>query len=336
MDDFTGILAKLVGGTFIAVVMYLLGAIAVVGAAMVIQSQVKAYDLPWILPVQHQLYISRDWNVWQADPDCVTFDPELIYKPRIGACRFTNQEFDTVVTFGQHGRLSPTSSDVETPGRIAVVGDSFAMGWGVNDEQSFPALLESMLNERVYNLSVASYGTVRELIYLEQSGLLDQIETIIIQYCANDLGENRSYGEVDSSEAMRQFNRLVDPTAANQQTSSQSFVLGLVSYAVTYPFYRIKQRMLWRHDYMDFEIHRAPLVRAIRDSNVPRSKRIIVIYTNPWGERFKRYPKDTEPTLPNLEFVELALNRSHHFTLDGHTNADGHRAIAMQLLDIVR
>ena len=43
------------------------------------------------------------------------------------------------------------------------------MGWGVNDDETFSALLEKNLNRNVYNLSVSSYGTRRELIRLEKS-----------------------------------------------------------------------------------------------------------------------------------------------------------------------
>ena len=42
------------------------------------------------------------------------------------------------------------------------------MGWGVNDDETFSALLEKNLNRNVYNLSVSSYGTKRELIRLEK------------------------------------------------------------------------------------------------------------------------------------------------------------------------
>ena len=42
-------------------------------------------------------------------------------------------------------------------------------------------------------MGVSGYGTIRELIRLQESNLLDKIDTIIIQYCFNDHGENVGY-----------------------------------------------------------------------------------------------------------------------------------------------
>ena len=48
-------------------------------------------------------------------------------------------------------------------------------------------------NKPVYNLAVSGYGTPRELIRLEKSNLIDKVDTIIIQYCYNDYGENKDF-----------------------------------------------------------------------------------------------------------------------------------------------
>ncbi|MFP5462523.1 MAG: CidA/LrgA family protein, partial [Gammaproteobacteria bacterium] len=44
---------------------------------------------------------------------------------------------------------------------IVVIGDSHAMGWGANDEETFAAQLQALSGRPVYNLGVASYGTAR-------------------------------------------------------------------------------------------------------------------------------------------------------------------------------
>ena len=41
------------------------------------------------------------------------------------------------------------------------------MGWGVNDNETFSAILEQKINRPVYNLAVSGYGTQRELIRLK-------------------------------------------------------------------------------------------------------------------------------------------------------------------------
>ena len=80
------------------------------------------------------------------------------------------------------------------------------MGWGVNDNDTFAALLEKKINRPVYNLAVSGYGTPRELIRLEKSNLIDKIDTIIIQYCYNDYGENKDFRINEEDVAKQKFN----------------------------------------------------------------------------------------------------------------------------------
>jgi hypothetical protein len=49
-----------------------------------------------------------------------------------------------------------------TQPEIVVAGDSYAMGWGVQQDESFPELIERRTGRRVLNAAVSSYGTVRE------------------------------------------------------------------------------------------------------------------------------------------------------------------------------
>ena len=78
-------------------------------------------------------------------------------------------------------------------------------GMGVNDNDTFAALLEK-INKPVYNLAVSGYGTPRELIRLEKSNLIDKVDTIIIQYCYNDYGENKNFRINEEDIAKEKFN----------------------------------------------------------------------------------------------------------------------------------
>ena len=48
------------------------------------------------------------------------------------------------------------------------------MGWGVNDDETFSSILEKKINRPVFNLAVSGYGTVRQLMRLEKTNLLDK------------------------------------------------------------------------------------------------------------------------------------------------------------------
>ena len=59
------------------------------------------------------------------------------------------------------------------------------MGWGVENTDSFPNVLEKKLQRSLYNASISSYGTARELIRLRNVKISDDAN-IIISYNQND------------------------------------------------------------------------------------------------------------------------------------------------------
>src|SRR5215510_9483384 len=59
------------------------------------------------------------------------------------------------------------SPPVGLPG-LLVVGDSFAEGISVNDDQTFPWMLARRTPYHVVNLGVVGYGTCQELVKLEE------------------------------------------------------------------------------------------------------------------------------------------------------------------------
>ena len=126
-------------------------------------------------------------NVWQRY--CTEYDEDLLYIPKNGACRFANFEYDTSVTFDRFARLDGIKQHRTN---ILVIGDSFAMGWGVNNGDTFAYHLEQQLNVNVVNAAVSSYGTARQFQYATKF-LKQRYDLIVIQYCSNDLGENRNF-----------------------------------------------------------------------------------------------------------------------------------------------
>lgn len=85
----------------------------------------------------------------------------------------------------------------DTPGlvRIAVIGDSMAFGFGVQQGEDFPARLEALLNERenggprrfeVLNFAVCGYSVRDELATLREKALPLAPDLVIVAYCLND------------------------------------------------------------------------------------------------------------------------------------------------------
>ncbi len=135
-------------------------------------------------------YKHSDRQIIQYMPECAVYDRELTYRLRPGSCRFRNREFDVVVEVNSLG-VRDDEASLSRP-EIIVAGDSHAMGWGVEREATFAELLEAETGSKVLNAAVSSYGTVRELKILEGVDTA-ALRYLVIQYCANDYRENRTY-----------------------------------------------------------------------------------------------------------------------------------------------
>ena len=83
--------------------------------------------------------------------------------------------------------------------RILCLGDSFTWGWGVNDNETYPAELEKLLQIRyprldvqVLNAGVSGYGTDEELEFLKKRGADLKPDIVISQFFSgNDFDDNR-------------------------------------------------------------------------------------------------------------------------------------------------
>jgi hypothetical protein len=77
--------------------------------------------------------------------------------------------------------------------RIAIVGDSTSFGWKVRRKDSFPKILEEMLNNsgdrqfEVINFSVPGYNTAQEYELLQQKVITFEPDMVILFFCGNDV-----------------------------------------------------------------------------------------------------------------------------------------------------
>ena len=93
--------------------------------------------------------------------DCTEFsDDDYVHKMKPGKCQFSNIEFDTVITHDSDGFRN---DDALTRFDVAVLGNSHAHGFGVGDSDTFAHLLKAGSRNKVRNLAIASYATMREL-----------------------------------------------------------------------------------------------------------------------------------------------------------------------------
>ena len=294
-------------------------------------------DMPAFRAVQKSLYYGPYLEVWQNKHDCITYDEELIYVPKIGACRHKNAEFDTTLNFTKNGRLMPKIKNKNTK-PIIVLGDSHAMGWGVNDDKTFSYVLQNLSKTPVYNLAVSSYGTVREVIRLEKSGLLEKSDIIIIQYHENDLKENLNFSKLKKNEYLNIFSNMTSSSLSadvldiKQILRSYKSSLRLIFTDITGFF--IKKRIE-----ENFDPHYKLLIESIKKIKNFREKKIIIFYSDSLQFRFRNFPNGYDKENLNIYFhniFNIEFNQKNYFYLDKHPNNLGHKKIGENLYNILK
>jgi hypothetical protein len=139
-----------------------------------------------------QVYRHFNRSLIQFDPRCARYDPGLTYTLKPGVCTFGNIEFTNTYRIN-HAGVRDDETALAAPA-VIVIGDSHAMGWGVDQDQAVPQLLARKTGLKVLNAAVSSYGTVREMMLLDRLDT-SQLRTLIVQYTDNDLLENRAFRE---------------------------------------------------------------------------------------------------------------------------------------------
>lgn len=133
------------------------------------------------------------------------------------------------VTTNSCGMRSPERPFSKTPHtyRIALLGDSFAFGWGVEQKESFAQRLEDNLNQiyegkwhiEVLNFGVPGYSTFQEVYQFLDKGAEFQPDAIVVFFIQNDFGPPffiRNIGAqslVPSSQIAQIAMKLLDPHA---------------------------------------------------------------------------------------------------------------------------
>jgi lysophospholipase L1-like esterase len=324
------------GYVLIAIILYvsLFPVMYVASAVLLIQGIVLRPKL--LRDFQRDFYTDRGYRtIWQLQKDCIQPDEGLIYVPRLGGCRFTNVEFDTNLRFEQNGRVRNSMPEAHSEVGIALLGDSYAMGWGVNDRETFANVLQDELNRPVYNLAVSSYGTVRELLRLQRSDLTSHIDTILIQYSANDFGENAA---LDDEKAFHHSRTLFQDMFNKKRSSTDQGMFELIrrafSISIERPIRNVRDMFFTRSRRNQFAPHYERLMPVLkRFAPLLTDKRVVVFCVD--ESRFEDFPTGRDKSLGNVEFADLKLHAEDYYAIDGHLNAAGHAKIGHLLAAVL-
>jgi lysophospholipase L1-like esterase len=110
--------------------------------------------------------------------------------------RHTDRDFSVAVAVNALGMRGPERAAAKVPGtvRILLLGDSFAFGWGVEQDEAFGAWLERLLRARVgpvevWSGAVPGWSTDQHYLYLQTRGLTLDPDLVLLAAGESDLDE---------------------------------------------------------------------------------------------------------------------------------------------------
>ena len=146
------------------------------GAARLTQPRLR--DLPRFLVRS----IDTDIELPFMEPD-----PEVFWKPTPG---FSGPMWDGRVTIGADGLRESRSNPGRAPKRILCFGDSITFGFGVSDEETYPAALSALLEPRgieVRNAGVTGYTSYQAVRWLRRQLQRQHVDAVTLLIGWNDL-----------------------------------------------------------------------------------------------------------------------------------------------------
>jgi lysophospholipase L1-like esterase len=122
-------------------------------------------------------------------------------QPKVDTRHYVPGDYDVRITTNSAGMRGPREySLAKPPGtrRVLVLGDSFAFGYGVEDDEVLSAVLEQQLNGgaagaapwEALNLAVSGFGQAEELVTWQARARDYQPDVVLLFYFENDIGNN--------------------------------------------------------------------------------------------------------------------------------------------------
>ena len=292
--------------------------------------------------MRREYYMRFERHILQYLPECAEFDPQLAYRLKPGHCRFRNREYDVEIVVNSAG-MRDREEALDRP-RIVVTGDSFAVGWGVAQEETLSAVLAELTGEKTLDAAQPSYGTAREMLLL-RSVDLSAAHTLVVQYCENDFIENarflKGHGRL-ATMAPEKYRATVEDHLAATRYYPGKHLRHLL------PFAWWAARGGDPTDYVrDCTIEAPAFVRVLDRAGLRGPLRVIAfeaIYTVEQSSCFSRELAKLAGSgagLPawvsELRVIDPAsfLTASDYYPLDEHLNASGYRKIARAIADAI-
>lgn len=289
------------------------------------------------------LYAHNYGQVIQIVPECSEYDADFFYNLRPdNTCTFSNIEFSNQFTTNSRGFRDDDSSLVKP--EVICLGDSYMMGWGVDQQEAIPAQIEKLTGKKTLNAAMSSFGTAREMMRYRTLDT-SAVNYIVIQYCTNDNEENKSY--TDHNNKLPISSRASYDSLRVKNDWNKKYFPG--KYFVLSTKYLMKEKIKsWMGkppSVIGLPVEYPRDARMFLDIvkvmpvNFQKTK-IIVIEGIDVAHRNNTFKTEVEKLLQepvykdhfgnSLQVIDIAslLTEKDFFIIDGHFNAVAHRKVA--------
>ncbi len=258
-------------------------------------------------------------------------------------------EFNIELTTNEHGyRDISYASLPDKP--ILFLGDSFTMGYGVSDEETFPSLVRKALDEKygkhalsVINAGIGDNGNGRWLKFLQLEGKKYNPRFIVLQICENDFIDNqredfyRLKNEYDLEELIvppKSFARKTQDIVDRVPYIPNSYIFGLIR-QVRYTM--LTEKWLWGEESRDLERNDLLTYRIVEDLvELCRKEKwpLLVVFVGETGREFKHFTSMLDKLdVPSLVTPDAQERPDLFFKIDGHWNRSGHQLAATLIMN---
>lgn len=258
-------------------------------------------------------------------------------KPDASIVRIT-PEFTMTLTTSADGFRGPPLPD-SFDDAIIFTGDSFTMGYGVEDGEAFPALVRAALADEeiaVVNAGVGNTGNGHTLIWLEDNVVGAEVRHLVVQLTDNDFANNRDeklfaispQGTLERQPprppgTLRQIQAMVEAVPG----LADLHLIGLLrqaSTAMAAPAAEPVPTSTASDDALTYA-----LVERILSLANAQNWPVLGLAIDIEGERAGRLAEVFESHGSPLEFIPPRTERPDlYFAVDGHWRASGHRFVA--------
>ena len=268
-------------------------------------------------------------------------DDDLIFRHRPS---WETRYGQVLVMYNERGlRDRPILPKGEHEYRVLALGDSVTFGTGVDQDKTFAARLEPLLQKRLHrpvrviNSGVGGYNTVQEVTYFKREGLSLQPDLVMLTYVQNDVEVNKGPFDpwTESSPWGKSFPDMVGTMVG------KLWFYRLVHHTYTYVLptpqsestgNSLQQARGWRESMSALE----ELVAMCEARNIP----LMVFFRRMHPDENNLLLADVVRHVKGVPvkdmapwFAGLSVSSVVNSKVDGHPNAEGHRVMAEHMAE---